>query len=56
MVDEPSVLATLPILERHLDRMRKLPDEVSNKRDLVDAAEKTLRYRRALGRLPGDPD
>jgi hypothetical protein len=49
MIDEPSPLATLEKLEQHLDGVRKLSDDVRNKRVLIEEAEKNLAMRRRLG-------
>jgi hypothetical protein len=49
MIDEPSPLATLEKLERHLDSVRALPNDVRNKQVLIDETQKNLAMRRRLG-------
>jgi hypothetical protein len=46
MVDPPSYLDTLEKWEQHLDEMRSLPDDVSNKQRLIRYAEETIAMKR----------
>jgi hypothetical protein len=51
LIRAPGPLATLAKLEQHLDSVRNLPDDVRNKRVLIEEAEKDLAMRRQLGPL-----
>jgi hypothetical protein len=49
MIDQPSPLATLAKWEQHLDRVRALPDNATNKPRLLREAEEMVAEKRRGG-------
>jgi hypothetical protein len=50
MVDGPSPFASLDEWEKHLNRVRQLPDDTINKQMLIESAETFIQRR--LGLIP----